>query len=249
MRTSPARPPGLLPGRGSRSVSSNTSTTHRRGVRDLLPGSGAAPARGCSSATSVRSGWSVSMSASNSGSPSGRCASDQRERLLHPVAAARRRAPPRRTGTRSGTASISGSSCGLGTVSTLLMTRSAGFPTACSRSRMIRLPGRDLGGFSSGLAGSMRKRTRSTSSARVRAASTMHRLSAPFAWWMPGVSTNATCPSGRVTTPRMRLRVVCGLGETMAIFSPVSRLSSVLLPTLGRPMSAAKPRAGSGIGR
>ncbi len=39
----------------------------------------------------------------------------------------------------------------------------------------------------------------------------------------------------------MRVRVVCGLGETMAIFSPISRLSSVLLPTFGRPMSAANP--------
>ena len=33
-------------------------------------------------------------------------------------------------------------------------------------------------------------------------------LSAPFASWSPGVSTNATWPSGRVTTPVMRVRVV-----------------------------------------
>ncbi len=39
----------------------------------------------------------------------------------------------------------------------------------------------------------------------------------------------------------MRLRVVCGLSETMASFSASSRLSSVDLPALGRPMSAAVP--------
>src|SRR5439155_5118492 len=41
--------------------------------------------------------------------------------------------------------------------------------------------------------------------------------------------------------PVMRVRVVCGRRETMAIFSPTSRLSSVDLPTLGRPTSATKP--------
>src|SRR5579859_5790459 len=41
--------------------------------------------------------------------------------------------------------------------------------------------------------------------------------------------------------PRIRFRVVWGFGETIATFSPVSRFSSVLLPTLGRPTNAAKP--------
>jgi len=33
----------------------------------------------------------------------------------------------------------------------------------------------------------------------------------------------------------MRVRVVCGLSETMAIFSPTTRLRSVDFPALGRP--------------
>src|SRR5262245_33579177 len=48
-------------------------------------------------------------------------------------------------------------------------------------------------------------------------------------------------PSGRVTMPRMRVRVVWGLDETAAMCSPTSALSKVDLPALGRPMSAAKP--------
>jgi len=39
----------------------------------------------------------------------------------------------------------------------------------------------------------------------------------------------------------MRVRVVCGFGETAAMCSPTSRFSSVLLPTLGLPKSSAKP--------
>src|SRR6266568_5510412 len=41
--------------------------------------------------------------------------------------------------------------------------------------------------------------------------------------------------------PRMRVRVVCGRGETMATFSPRTRLRSVDFPTLGRPTMATKP--------
>ena len=36
----------------------------------------------------------------------------------------------------------------------------------------------------------------------------------------PGVSTNTSCQSGAVATPRILLRVVCGLLDTMATFSP-----------------------------
>jgi len=46
---------------------------------------------------------------------------------------------------------------------------------------------------------------------------------------------------GTSTTPIMRLRVVCGLAVTMATFSPVRALRSVLLPTLGRPRMATNP--------
>ena len=48
------------------------------------------------------------------------------------------------------------------------------------------------------------------------------------------------CP-GRVTTPWILYRVVCGLFETAAIFSPTSRLSNVDFPAFGRPISATKP--------
>ena len=38
--------------------------------------------------------------------------------------------------------------------------------------------------------------------------------------WMPGVSMNTSCAPGWFTMPRMRFRVVWGLFEMMAIFSP-----------------------------
>src|SRR4051794_26409566 len=41
--------------------------------------------------------------------------------------------------------------------------------------------------------------------------------------------------------PWMFMRVVCGFSVTMAIFSPTSALSSVLLPALGRPIIDTKP--------
>src|SRR5260370_794091 len=58
---------------------------------------------------------------------------------------------------------------------------------------------------------------------------------------MPGVSTNTTWASSRVRTPRTCERVVCGLSETMETFVPRIVLSSVHLPTFGRPMRGAKP--------
>ena len=39
----------------------------------------------------------------------------------------------------------------------------------------------------------------------------------------------------------MRLRVVCGLSETIATFWPTSRLTRVDLPTFGRPTTVTKP--------
>ncbi len=59
--------------------------------------------------------------------------------------------------------------------------------------------------------------------------------------WMPGVSKRTIWPSGRLTTARMRLRVVCGLSETMATFWPTIWLTRVDLPTFGRPTMATKP--------
>src|SRR5512138_314757 len=57
---------------------------------------------------------------------------------------------------------------------------------------------------------------------------------------MPGVSTKTSCALSVVRMPSWRLRVVCGLDETAAIFCPNSAFTSVDLPTLGRPMIAIK---------
>src|SRR6059036_2660495 len=57
---------------------------------------------------------------------------------------------------------------------------------------------------------------------------------------MPGVSRKTTCASGSVRMPRMRLRVVCGLGVTMATLAPTSAFSSVDLPTLLNALVGAK---------
>ena len=60
--------------------------------------------------------------------------------------------------------------------------------------------------------------------------------------WTPGRSVSTSCHSStRVATPRIARRVVCGLSETIATFWPTSALTSVDLPTLGRPASATKP--------
>jgi ABC-type enterochelin transport system substrate-binding protein len=42
-------------------------------------------------------------------------------------------------------------------------------------------------------------------------------------------------------TPRIGLRVVCGLGEVIETFSPTSRFTRVLFPTFGLPTTATKP--------
>ena len=49
--------------------------------------------------------------------------------------------------------------------------------------------------------------------------------------------------------PRTTRRVVCGLLEVMATFSPTSALVRVDLPALGRPTKQAKPvRCGAAVG-
>ena len=57
----------------------------------------------------------------------------------------------------------------------------------------------------------------------------------------PGVSRNTIWLCSSVHTPMMRLRVVWGRLDTMAIFSPIMAFISVLLPTLGRPTMATNP--------
>src|SRR5437867_6087829 len=58
---------------------------------------------------------------------------------------------------------------------------------------------------------------------------------------MPGVSRKAICPRASFRMPTMRLRVVCGLAETMETFCPRMRLRSVDFPALGRPTRATTP--------
>src|SRR4029077_10887760 len=49
--------------------------------------------------------------------------------------------------------------------------------------------------------------------------------------------------------PSSRVRVVCGLGVTMASLRPTRRLSSVDLPAFGAPISATYPhRVGAAVG-
>ena len=81
----------------------------------------------------------------------------------------------------------------------------------------------------------------SMSGITASASSTMKRFSPPRAPWTPGVSTKTIWPRSLLKTPARRLRVVCGLGVTIASFSPTMRLSSVDLPTLGRPRIATVP--------
>ena len=59
----------------------------------------------------------------------------------------------------------------------------------------------------------------------------------------PGRSTRTSWrPASRsVATPRIARRVVCGRTETIATWEPTSALTSVDLPTLGRPASPTKP--------
>src|ERR1700737_3666226 len=58
---------------------------------------------------------------------------------------------------------------------------------------------------------------------------------------MPGVSRKAIGPRDSLRIPTIRLRVVCGLAETMETFCPRMRLRSVDLPALGRPTRATTP--------
>src|ERR1700719_5341385 len=57
----------------------------------------------------------------------------------------------------------------------------------------------------------------------------------------PGVSISRICASGSLRIPRIRRRVVCGRGVTIATLCPTIRLTSVDLPTLVRPPTATNP--------
>src|SRR5215469_15399895 len=57
----------------------------------------------------------------------------------------------------------------------------------------------------------------------------------------PGVSMKTICPSGLLTMPWMRFRVVWGFEVTIATFCPTKRFSNVALPAFGRPIMATNP--------
>ena len=76
----------------------------------------------------------------------------------------------------------------------------------------------------------------STSGMTLRASRVMYSPRRCLGLCRPGVSTNTTWASPRVSTAWIRWRVVWGLSETIATFSPTRPLTSVDLPTLGRPI-------------
>ncbi len=92
--------------------------------------------------------------------------------------------------------------------------------------------------------GAVASTTRHTTSTSLTASSAVSFSRLPISvrgLWMPGVSTNTICASGRVSTPRIWLRVVWGLSETIDTLRSRIRLRSVDLPTFGRPTSDTKP--------
>ena len=97
---------------------------------------------------------------------------------------------------------------------------------------------------SPGPIGAVASITNTTASASLSEATTRSLRRFPKAVrgrWTPGVSTSTTCRSGRCTTPRITLRVVCGRSEVMVTLVPTNALIRVLLPTLGRPTTGTNP--------
>src|SRR5581483_773570 len=83
---------------------------------------------------------------------------------------------------------------------------------------------------------------RSASCAPLQAAVTMARSRRRWGAKMPGVSTKMICALFCTAMPRIKVRVVCTLRETIATFAPTSALSRVDLPAFGAPISATKPQ-------
>ncbi len=119
--------------------------------------------------------------------------------------------------------------------STLLTAITTGTSACASAAAMKRSPGPTP---CSPLSSSS-EASASTSSRSTRLC--MRSVSASRGFWTPGRSTSTSCASPRIATPRIARRVVCGLSETIATFSPTIALTSVDLPTFGRPASATKP--------
>ena len=109
-----------------------------------------------------------------------------------------------------------GSNASFVTRSILFNTRMTGFFVFSSRSMMKRSPGP---GFS---VTSTTKKMASTSFSVFVMERSMYSPSFDSGLWTPGVSSRMTCASGCVRMQSMRVRVVCGLSDMMAIFCPIS---------------------------
>ena len=93
----------------------------------------------------------------------------------------------------------------------------------------------------SGAVESSTRQTASTSAIAPVAVSFSRSPSNVRGLWIPGVSTKTICDSGRCSTPRTSVRVVCGLSDTIVTLVPRIEFNSVDLPTLGRPTNVQKP--------
>ena len=131
---------------------------------------------------------------------------------------------------------IIGMSCSLSfSRSILLSTATAG------RSSFLNCSMRSISAwvsFSHGSEASVTSTARSTSETEDPTCRTMYSPRELRARCRPGVSMNTSWVAPSVSTPVMRVRVVCGRGDTMATFSPSRAFSRLLLPTLGRPTIA-----------
>ncbi len=121
------------------------------------------------------------------------------------------------------------------TRSTLLSAAITGLPSGTSAST------RRSASFTR--AASIIQTTASTSASASRTARLSRALSVePCRVWKPGVSTSTNWTEGSVSTPTIRWRVVCGLRDVMLMRSPTRALTSVDLPTEGRPTIATWPQ-------
>ena len=101
-----------------------------------------------------------------------------------------------------------------------------------------------------GLVASITRQTTSTSLTLSSAVALTRLPSAVTGLWSPGVSTKTTCASWcRQDAAHSGARVVCGLSLTIDTLRPHIALTSVDLPTLGRPTSVTNPLRTQADGR
>src|SRR5262245_26951893 len=119
--------------------------------------------------------------------------------------------------------------------STLFTTSTAGVDTLATLPATKRSPGPMAADASTST------HTTSTSDSVESARSFARSPSNVRGLWIPGVSSRTICDASVVRTPRTWVRVVCGRSETIDTLRPTSWLTSVDLPTLGRPTIATNP--------